>query len=211
VLLFCSIAPALVHESSSLLRKHAEFPSVGIPSGHPIHVDAKISPGEWDDAAVVAIHVATGWMVQVLLKHDEANLYIAFRNLEHGSSRLYPEVMVDPAHLRSSLWRDGQWWLHASYNLCEGDGVFNVYSRNGIFVCSRSKAGWSANNPPRPGGVTEFQVSFAKLKLASGTGTRFGLAVDVTNATGDEKQIWRFWPRTAQLADPGSWGEVALE
>lgn len=210
-LLLCSIAAAFVHGSSSPLRNVPSSPGVAIPSGHPIQVDGKIGLGEWNDAVVIAIHVAAGWTVQVLLKHDEANLYLAFRNLEHGSSRLYPELMLDPASLRSNSWRAGQWWLHASYNLCEGDGVFNVYRRNGAFLCSHSKPGWSANNPPLPGGITEFQISFAKFHLISSHDTRFGLALDVTNATGDERQIWRFWPVSAQLRVPSSWGRAVLQ
>ncbi|HEV2388060.1 MAG TPA: hypothetical protein VGS20_12480 [Candidatus Acidoferrales bacterium] len=207
-LLACALA--LADGFSSASPSKAAGPAIAIPRGQAIRVDGKIGLGEWQNAIALPISVAPGWIVHVLVKHDEANLYVAFVNLQHGSSRLYPEVMIDSPDLRSASWLTGQWWLHASYNLCEGDGAFNVYRRDGTFLCSHSKSGWEANNPPQPGGVTEFRISFAKLQLASRPGTVFGLAFDVTNATGDAKQIWRFWPAAAQLAVPRTWGEAVL-
>lgn len=40
------------------------------------------------------------------------------------------------------------WWLHVSYNLCEGDGEPNVYRKAGVFQCAHQKAGWEGDNPP---------------------------------------------------------------
>lgn len=185
-------------------------PNVVIPAGRAIHVNGKIGPGEWQDATSVSIPVESGWTVRALVKHDEKNLYVAFLNLQHGSARLFPEVMTDAHDLRTRSWRPGQWWLHASHNLCEADGAFNIYQRDGVFLCSHTKPGWFANNPPVPGGVTEFQITFAKLGMASRPGTRFGLAFDVTNATGDRSQIWRFWPAGARLAVPRTWAQAVL-
>lgn len=206
-------ASAFALGASGRLRRSggSSTPDIAIPAGRPIHVDGKIDPGEWRDAVSVSIPVESGWTVRALVKRDGKNLYLAFLHLRHGSARLFPEVLIDAPDLRTRSWRPGQWWLHASHNLCEADGAFNIYQRDGVFLCSHTKPGWFANNPPVPGGITEFQITFAKLALASRPGTRFGLALDVTNATGDRSQIWRFWPAGARLAVPRTWAQAVLQ
>ena len=59
--------------------------------------------------------------------------------------------------------------------------------------------------------MVEMRVSFAKLGLNTKAGTRFGIAFDMTDATGDEKQKWFFWPTGARLESPKSWGSAVLE
>ncbi len=116
---------------------------------------------EWDDAATVEIPVNPDSTIRVLCKHDTSSLYVAFVNLHQRDQRLFPEVLVNSRDLKESSWGSGQWWLHASHNLFEGNGAFNVYQRNGVFQCSHTKEGWTANNPPsQDGGEVEFQISF---------------------------------------------------
>ncbi len=182
-----------------------------IPKGSAPSIDGVLSLGEWSDAAQVSILVEPTWEVKVLLKHDAENLYLAFQGVEHGGRRLYPEVMIDPELRRGERWSAGQLWLHVSQNLCEGSGEFNVYERNGAFQCAHMKSGWEANNPPDGADAIEVRVSFKKMGLATPNERIIGLALDVTDATGDATQLFRYWPESAEIAQPTTWGLALLE
>jgi chorismate synthase len=87
-----------------------------------------------------------------------------------------------------------------------------VYTKDGVFQCAHTKRGWEGNNPPSADtDVVEVRISFAKLGLNAKTGTQFGIGFDMTDATGDDKQRWFFWPRGATLESPKSWGDAVLE
>jgi hypothetical protein len=185
---------------------------IHIPSGAPIVVDGKVSANEWEDSKFVMLPVVRKWIVRVRFKHDAENLYFEFESVKRGSERLFPEILIDPKNRKSETWEPGEWWLHVSNNLCEGNGEPNVYTKDGVFQCGHSKPGWAGNNPPEADTeVVEVRVSFAKLGLNAKAGTRFGIAFDMTDATGDEKQRWFFWPSGARLESPKSWGSAVLE
>jgi hypothetical protein len=185
---------------------------IHIPAGSAIVVDGKVSANEWEDSKSVTLPVAENWTVRVRFKHDADNLYFEFEGVKRGTERLFPEILIDPQNRKSASWEPGEWWLHVSNNLCEGNGEPNVYTKDGAFQCGHTKPGWSGNNPPGDGTeVVEVRISFAKLGLHVKAGTRFGIAFDMTDATGDEKQRWFFWPRGAKLESPRSWGDAALE
>jgi hypothetical protein len=155
--------------------------------------------------AEVRINVAAGWIVRVRCSHDGRELTCRIDNLRKAGAERFPELMVDPQDERTSRWRKGQWWLHSSYNLCEGNGEFNAYKRDGVFQCAQEKPGWKANHfPLKEGEPMEIRVTLAKLGLA--TGRRFGLAFDVT----DTQSHWSFWPTKANLASPASWAQAEL-
>jgi hypothetical protein len=183
-----------------------------IPSGVAIAVDGVKSAGEWDDAAVTQCAVGPGWNVRVFAKHDAQNIYFDFEGVTHGASRLFPEVLVDPRNTKSVVWQKGQWWLHVSNNLCEGDGAPNVYEAKGKSLCTHSKPGWGANNPPEVGTeIIEVKVSFQKLGVAYSPGMKIGLALDVTDATGAAGQKTFYWPASAKNDSPKTWGVAVLE
>jgi hypothetical protein len=185
---------------------------IRIPAGTAVSVDGIESRGEWDDAARITILVSRDWEVPVRFKHDSENLYFVFENVVAGKQRLFPEILLDPQYRKSWAWQEGQWWLHVSNNLCEGNGEANVYVRGGIFQCAHQKDGWAGNNPPGSNTKTiEVSVSFRKLGIRPERGSRIGIAFDMTNATGDERQQWFFWPPQAKLLAPVSWGSAVLE
>jgi hypothetical protein len=190
----------------------AQTSNIHIPKGHSATADGIISPREWDDAASTQIAIRPDWKVQVRFKHDDQNLYFAFEDVSHGTERMYPEIFLDPGNLRSAAWEKGQWWFHVSYNLCEGNGEPNVYRKNGVFLCAHQKDGWEANNPPNTNTRTvEARISFSKLALDMHPGVCFGLAVAVTDATGDKLQRWFFWPPSANVNQPRSWKQAVLD
>ena len=183
-----------------------------LPRGDLVNVDGNLSPGEWDDAASVPIIVEPGWKVRVRLKHDDENLYFLFSGLRHANQTMFPELFIDPQNSRTYRWEEGQWWLHVSYNLCEGDGEPNVFRRAGVFVCAHERPGWEANNPTAiDTNDVEIRVSYLKLRIKPTTGQHLGLAVAVTDAKGHANQKWLFWPPTAKVNRPNTWSEAVVK
>jgi hypothetical protein len=99
---------------------------IRIPRGRAIVVDGVKSAAEWDDASMTQFVVAPGWNVRVFAKHDAQFLHFDFEGVTHAGSRLFPEILLDPHKTQSPAWQKGQWWLHVSNNLCEGNGAPNV-------------------------------------------------------------------------------------
>lgn len=182
-----------------------------IRKGAPITVDGTLAPGEWDDAGKFELQAANDWIITVRYKHDGSNLLFAFGPVQKSGGRdapvRMPEVLLDPANRKSTAWESGQWWLHASANDCEGNGEFNVYRRDGKFLCAKEKPGWQANNwpfadPP----VVEMAVSFAKFGGRPDLQRRIGLALNLT----DTQSLWVLWPGKAKLESPATWGEAII-
>ena len=162
-------------------------------------VDGILSPGEWANAVHAEIVVAEDWKVTVLAQHDDKNLYLAFTGLRHGPAERYPEVLLDPAGEKSLLWRSGQWWLHASHNLCDSNGKPNDYSN-----CQPSRPGWNATRFPTMNGISEISISVEKMGMT--IDKPFGIAFDVT----DTHTEWSMWPVAARLKIPMSWQPARL-
>jgi hypothetical protein len=164
-------------------------------------VDGVISPGEWDHAVRIEIPVTRDWVVTVLAQHDDKNLYVAFTDLNqrHGGAEQYPEILLDPANQRTLLWQPGQWWLHASYSLCESNGQPSDYS-----TCRPTQHGWNATRFPLKG-ASEFAISLDKIALQAGR--PFGIGFDLTDTQGR----WEFWPSTAKIKVPMSWQRAELQ
>jgi hypothetical protein len=180
--------------------------------GRAIVVDGVKSAAEWDDTSMAQFAVAPRRNVRVFAKHDAQNSYFDFEGVTHAGTRWFPEILVDPRSTKSPAWQKGQWWLHVSNNLCEGNGAPNVYEKNGKFQCAHRKSGWDGNNPPDD--HTEFieiRISFAKLGLEYAPGMKVGLASDVTDANGNADQKAYLWPGGAKIDSPKTWGVAVLE
>lgn len=208
---------ALISDSLKALEKvrvrapGAIQDNIHIPRGKPITIDGVVSTGEWDDSQSVRIAIRPDWNVRVRMKHDDQNLYLLFEDVTHGSERLFPEVFLNPQNRRDAEWQKGQWWFHVSQNLCEGDGAPNVYRKNGVFLCAHQKLGWDANNPPGQSTQVEIRIAFSKINLVPTPGGSFGMALAMTDATGDTQQQWFFWPTKALVQEPDSWGVAILD
>jgi hypothetical protein len=156
-------------------------------------------------SVTLTVPIEAGWIIKFRCHHDDRELTCAIANLKHGKEERYPELLIDPQNRRSSNWQPGQWWFHSSYNLCEGNGEFNAYVRNGILRCTKTKPGWRANHFPLSGDdVMTIHVSLKKIGLLPGH--RFGFALDATNTQSD----WHFWPLGARLESPETWGVAEL-
>jgi len=170
-----------------------------IPGAAAVAIDGVISPGEWDHAMRFEIVVAEQWIVTVYAQHDDKNLYLAYTGLKHESQERYPEVLFDPDNGKTLTWRQGQWWLHASYNLCESNGRPDDYTS-----CRPAQQGWTATRFPLQS-ASEFAISLDKIGLSPGK--PFGLAFDVTDTHGR----WGFWPHSAKLKVPMTWQTAQLQ
>jgi hypothetical protein len=156
--------------------------------------------------------VMPGWNVRVFAKHDAQYLNFDFEGVTHGGKRLFPEILLDPHNTHSAAWQKGQWWLHVSNSLCEGNGAPNVYEKIDKLQCARRKVGWDANNPPDDHTeLIEIKISFAKLRVEFAPGMKIGLAFDVTDASGSADQKWYFWPAGAKIDSPKTWGLAVVE
>jgi hypothetical protein len=185
---------------------------IRIPTGRAIAVDGFKSAAEWEDAYMTQFAVAPGWNVRVFAKHDAEYLYFDFEGVTHGDRRLFPEILLDPHNVKSPAWQKGQWWLHVSNNLCEGNGAPSVYEKNGKLQCTHRKAGWDGNNPPDAyTAIIEVKISFAKLGVPFSPGMKMGLAFDLTDANGKADQKTYFWPAGAKMDSPKTWGIAVLE
>jgi hypothetical protein len=185
---------------------------IHIPSGVAIAVDGVKSAREWDDAAMTQFAVAPGWSVRVFAKHDAQYLDFDFEGVTHAGNRLFPEILLDPHNTRSQEWQKGQWWLHISNKLCEWNGGPNVYESKSKFQWGLRKPGWDANNlPDDHTELIEVKISFAKLGVAYAPGMKVGLAFDITDASGNVAQNWYFWPASAKIESPKTWGVAVLE
>lgn len=172
-----------------------------IPSGSTPVVDGVIKADEWTDAAFAFIDVEKGWRIKVFYKRDASSLFFAFSGLKNNGKERYPEIMIDAKCDRGEEWTGDDWWLHVSYNDCEGKGRYNVWN------CTPTKPGWTANNFPIPEpGIVEAQVSYEKLGIAPDTTKEIGLAFNVT----DTRSAYDFWPASARLKNPSSWAVVRL-
>jgi hypothetical protein len=67
---------------------------------------------------------------------------LCFRASKHRSQRLFSGIFIDPHNMKNTGWVNGQWWLHVSYNLCEGDGEPNFYTKAGVFHCAHERPGY---------------------------------------------------------------------
>jgi hypothetical protein len=55
------------------------------------------------------------------------------------------------------------------------------------------------------------KISFAKLGLEYSPGMKIGLAFDVSDANSKAEQKAYFWPATAKIDSPKTWGVAVVE
>ncbi len=174
-----------------------------LPRGGAIVVDGQISPGEWDDAAVVSISAGEGWSVPVHYKHDGEALLVAFEHLAAGPTFAFPEIVVDVASDQATTWQDDDWWFHASATDCSSRGQYENYDN-----CTLEAADWQANNSSQMmlADRVEFRLPFSTLGWTSIDRADIGLAFRVSDTLGFSVH----WPETATIESPVSWASLTV-
>lgn len=171
---------------------------IDIRLGDSPRVDGEAEPGEWEDSGALSITIRPDWRVTVRYKHDGESLLFAFVGLTKGSEAVYPEVLIDADNGKTASWGSQNWWIHASYQACEGRGRFNHYGS-----CAPSQPGWEANTFPLSAtGVVEMRIPFETIGFHAGEGALLGLAFNLT----DTKEHGHLWPDRALISVPSSWG-----
>ncbi|MGE3800556.1 MAG: hypothetical protein AB7H80_06015 [Candidatus Kapaibacterium sp.] len=166
-------------------------------------IDGNFTSEEWADATSIAIEVAGSTGSVVFLKHDGANLYLAFTGT-FGSSFLFPEINIDRENSKGTTWSESDWWFHISGTDCESKGKPNDYSD-----CAPDQEEWfgipnfSQSQVPE---VIEVLIPFTKLGVGSTLPDTLGMALDLTNTV----NAWYYWPVGGKAENPSTWGTVIL-
>ena len=169
-------------------------------------IDGDVSNIEWMDSDSIYIHRSDDWIIKILTKYDDKNLYVAFTNLETDTNRVISEILFEPNLQADTVWNSNTLWFHASYGDCFKAGGYFDWS-----TCSKTKTDWSANNLDFKNGNDnmEFQISLSKLMAynISQTDIFFRIAFDV----GDKYDNINLWPDSAVISNPSTWGYAKFQ
>jgi hypothetical protein len=179
--------------------------NVAIPSGTAPQLDGRFSEDEWADATSQTIVVNETVKVQTYIKHDAANLYVAFTGLDQGEMALFPELLLDTGFDSNTTWDEDDYWFHVSTNLCQGSGPEALWQQCG------AAAGWRATSFAQSTTTIEFQIPYERIGLQAGTNqpVAVGWAVMMLTAAGEEVRY--FWPETAVFDRPATWAKGMIE
>jgi hypothetical protein len=170
-----------------------------------VNVDGVISPAEWQYAAMARIPANGTDTVTVFFKHDTNGMFFAFIGKLESANALFPEVLVDPQHLRTNTWVPGQWWFHVSATDCENDGAYGVYTN-----CLLTQPGWTGAPNMATGmpytDTIEISIPFNKVGYNILTADTVGIAMMVTNTA----TIYKMYPGTADRNVPATWAQAVF-
>lgn len=174
-----------------------------------VNVDGQLGTNEWMYHKDITIQVSTTDSIVVWCKHDMSNLYFAFAGkLESGGTggfALFPEVLLDPAYVRSSSWQAGEWWFHVSATDCESNGAYGVYTN-----CAAMQPDWLGvpNFMPGPPNTdtVEIKIPFSKIGFNPATQDTMGLSVLGSNTA----TLWKLWPSSADTGKPDTWSTAII-
>lgn len=178
---------------------------IQIPFNSRPTIDGVLSSGEWTNSDSVFINIAGNRKVKVQYAHDSMHLHFAFvGNLESSNAR-FPEIVLDINHNGGSSWSSDDWWFHASGTDCEYQGQHSNYDS-----CQLVRPNWKAernflqNTPPTD--TVEIEIPFSTIALDLSNTDTIGITFDVTNTF----NLWEFWPQSANLDEPGTWGDAVF-
>jgi len=173
-----------------------------IPYGTTPAIDGVLSETEWDDAECAIINVQANWPVTVYYKHNDSALFFCYSGLVGMFGQRYPDVMLDINNDKSADWMPDDWWLHASYNDCEGNGIYNDWTS-----CIPSHPGWTANNfPLSEPGIVEMGISYSKIGLSFMCEDTLGISFEVSDTYTD----YHYYPVNATIGNPSTWANGIL-
>ena len=131
-------------------------------------------------------------------------LYLAYiGHLE--SSTLFPEVLLDPAHDRTTGWNADDHFYHVSATACHHQGQYGVFDD-----CQALPVEWSAHplmtaGPPETDTI-EVAIPWFMLGVAPEPGDTIGFCALLTNTV----TTWNEWPTGADRDSPGTWGQLVF-
>ncbi|MEM9023659.1 MAG: FlgD immunoglobulin-like domain containing protein [Bacteroidota bacterium] len=175
-------------------------------TSQPPAIDGQLSLAEWDTTARVAIPGPGNDSVAVYYAHDSTALYLAFLGRLESANARFPEAMLDLNHSRSNGWEADDWWFHVSATDCSSNGTPNDFSN-----CQLVQPDWEGVPNFDPGlpmtDTVEMRIPFATIGLDLAVTDTIGLALNTTNTF----NAWDYWPATADVLSPATWGEAVFE
>jgi hypothetical protein len=178
---------------------------IGIPQSAGAAIDGEIKSTEWQLAAITSLIQSNGDTTWILMQHDGANLYFAFYgNLQKGQV-VFPEVLMDINHSRSSSWESDDWWFHVSATDCDYQGAYGNFDS-----CALQRPNWEAvpnytTGLPYTDSI-EVKIPFSTLNYSFIPMDTIGLALVLSNTV----NIFDSWPGSASHLQPGTWSEAVL-
>jgi len=171
-----------------------------------VTVDGTLQAVEWQVAQKVFIRTTVSDSIEVRLKHDMANLHIAFIGNLESANALFPEVLIDPHLTRSNAWMPGQWWFHVSATDCEHHGgAYGVYTNCKLIQPDWEGAPNFVSGAPFTDTV-EIKIPFIKIGFDPLAQDTLGLSFVTTNTF----SAWHIWPAAADRNVPGSWSTAVI-
>lgn len=175
--------------------------TITIPAGNAPQLDGRFTADEWQDAASQTITVSEGVNVHIHVKHDAANLYVAFEGLDQGEIVLFPELLLDTGYDSNVRWNEDDFWFHVSTNLCQGSGQNALWQQ-----CGRPD-NWQATDFSQSLSTIEFQIPYERVGLKTGTDQPIAIGWAVMQLTAADEEARAFWPETAVFEQPATWAE----
>lgn len=168
-------------------------------------IDGIIDKDEWVDAQEIKLQRTADWQVNILVKYDSNNLYVAFQNLSNPQlTRLNSEILIQTI-VNENNWDENCFWFHSSYSICYSQGNYYNWEH-----CSNDSPGWKANTFPFTEGNNnmEFKIRFSKLQIDQpNPGMKLRVAFKLSSA--DESHT--YWPHEADIQYPDSWGKLVFK
>jgi len=180
----------------------AQFPTIVAKSGSTPTIDGVVNDNEWNNASSVSF---SG--VQVFLKQDGKNLYVAFKGPVYPLTIM--NVLFDVNNDRTLLPQSDDLTLGVQSNniLGEAHVVNNQWDRI-------TPSGWTGASQTISNTIqAEFSIPYAKLNIVAGTDKTLGINFayqTLTNPPNPGTVFW--WSNSADLANPemtpSAWGRI---
>ncbi len=194
---------SLIYLTFELTTSNTHTDKIVAVSGLTPTIDGSIEPSEWNDAAMIAISVASTANATVNVKQDGTNLYIGF-DIPDVTSNASDScvVILDVDHdQNTSLQTDDKWFASSRQ---DGETEYNV-TAGGWFPTKIS--GWTAKaGSTASGWQLEYNITYSKLGIISGTNKTIGIAFIVIDR--DVEKGWYIWPSTASILKPSTWADM---
>lgn len=171
-----------------------------IPAGLTPVLDGQLGEGEWENAAALTLAVHDNWPVKVLFQHDDANLYVAYTQLDTDPIAVFPELFLDSNPDTQEIWDGNNWWFHLSTGPCWGQG------NNILWQSCGQPTNWNSTTFAQNAGVIEMQIPYRTINLQAGSSGEIGLVVSLFSLSSSDEEQRQLWPITSEWERPTTWG-----
>jgi hypothetical protein len=183
-----------------------------IAEGKSVHIDGKITKGEWCDAKIYLLQDHEYFSSKFFLKHDSENLLIAYiieynDSINNDTIFTMPEIFIDSKNDDGNEWQNDDFWFHVSAQDCYYQGEKDNYDN-----CRPDYLVWRAS-PNYPFGnsnerIPVFEVSIPFDLIQVHINDTIGICVSLM-VYPDEKAL--YFPENTKAEIPASWKDFIIE